>query len=188
MLEFCIYLAMAYCRSSHPEVFSSVGVVEICSKFTGEHPCRSVISIKWFYWNFIEFALRHGCSPVNLLHIFRTPFPRSTSGWLLRWWYNWGRNTVDIILILLLNFLTDKLFNRQNILIDKQFSHLGNTCYNFGTHWSKKQLMQTDTFYLLKITLFISQPRFNTNLQPKKLRWLVDRKSCTLKVESWTII
>ena len=25
--------------------------------------------------NVIEIALRHGCSPVNLLHIFRTPFP-----------------------------------------------------------------------------------------------------------------
>ena len=24
-----------------------------------------------------------GCSPVNLLHIFRTAFPRSTAGWLL---------------------------------------------------------------------------------------------------------
>ena len=33
--------------------------------------------------NFIEIALRHGCSPVNLLHIFRTPFPRNTSGWML---------------------------------------------------------------------------------------------------------
>ena len=33
--------------------------------------------------NFIEIALRHGCSPVNLLHIFRTPFPKNTSGWLL---------------------------------------------------------------------------------------------------------
>ena len=33
--------------------------------------------------NFIEIELRHGCSPVNLLHIFRTPFPRNTSGWLL---------------------------------------------------------------------------------------------------------
>ena len=28
-------------------------------------------------------TLRHGCSPVNLLHIFRTPFPRNTCGWLL---------------------------------------------------------------------------------------------------------
>ena len=33
--------------------------------------------------NFIEIALRHGCSPVNLQHIFRTPFPKNSSGWLL---------------------------------------------------------------------------------------------------------
>ena len=33
-------------------------------------------------YNFIEIALRHGCSPVNLLHIFRTPFLRNTTGWL----------------------------------------------------------------------------------------------------------
>ena len=26
---------------------------------------------------------RHGSSPVNLLHIFRKPFPRNTPGWLL---------------------------------------------------------------------------------------------------------
>ena len=33
--------------------------------------------------NFTEIALRHGCSPVNLLHIFRTPFHKNISGWLL---------------------------------------------------------------------------------------------------------
>ena len=33
--------------------------------------------------NFIEITLTHGCSPVNLVHIFRTPFPKNTSGWLL---------------------------------------------------------------------------------------------------------
>ena len=33
--------------------------------------------------NFIEIAYRHECSPVNLLHIFRTPFPKNNSGWLL---------------------------------------------------------------------------------------------------------
>ena len=33
--------------------------------------------------NFIEIVLWHGCSPVNLLHIFRTPFPKNTSGGLL---------------------------------------------------------------------------------------------------------
>ena len=58
------------------------GVLKICSRFTGENPCRSVVSIK-LPSNFIEIAFRHGCSPVNLLHIFRTPFPRNTSGWLL---------------------------------------------------------------------------------------------------------
>ena len=47
------------------------GVLKICSKFTGEHPCRS------------EITLRHGCSPVNLLHVFRTHFLNNTSGWLL---------------------------------------------------------------------------------------------------------
>ena len=30
-----------------------------------------------------EIAFRHGCSPVNLLFIFRTPIPRNTSGRLL---------------------------------------------------------------------------------------------------------
>ena len=32
---------------------------------------------------FIEITVRHGCSAVILLHIFRTPFPRNTFGWLL---------------------------------------------------------------------------------------------------------
>ena len=38
----------------------------MCSKFTGEHPCRSIISI---------IALPRGCFPENLLHIFSTLFP-----------------------------------------------------------------------------------------------------------------
>ena len=33
--------------------------------------------------NFIEITLRHGCSPVNLLHIFRTLLSKNTSGRLL---------------------------------------------------------------------------------------------------------
>ena len=33
--------------------------------------------------NFIEITLQHGCSPVNLLHIFRIRLPKSTSGGLL---------------------------------------------------------------------------------------------------------
>ena len=69
-------------RTSHPEVFLEKGVLKICSKYTGEYLCRSVISIK-LQSNFIEITLRHGCSHVNLLHIFRTSFTKNTSGWLL---------------------------------------------------------------------------------------------------------
>ena len=68
-------------RSSHPDVFLGKSVLNICCKFTGERPCQSLISIN--LQRIIEIALRHVCSHVNLLHIFRTSFPRNTSGWLL---------------------------------------------------------------------------------------------------------
>ena len=61
-------------RSSRSEVFLVKSLLKICSKFTGEHPCRSVTSLK-LLCNFIDIALPHRCSSVNLLHIFRTPFP-----------------------------------------------------------------------------------------------------------------
>ena len=35
-------------------------------------------------FSFIETALRHSCSPVNLLYIFTTPFPKITSEQLPR--------------------------------------------------------------------------------------------------------
>ena len=69
-------------RSIHPEVFLGIVVLKIWSKFTGEHACRNVISIK-LQRNFIEITLWHGCSPINFLHIFRTPFPKYTSRQLL---------------------------------------------------------------------------------------------------------
>ena len=57
-------------------------VLKICSKFIGEHLCWSAILIK-LQSNFIEITLQHGCPPVNLLHVFRTPFLKNTSVWLL---------------------------------------------------------------------------------------------------------
>ena len=65
--NFCIR-SVAWIRSSCSEVSLGKGALKISSKFTGEHPYRSVISIKLL---------------PNLLHIFRTPFPKNTSGWLL---------------------------------------------------------------------------------------------------------
>ena len=106
-------------RSSRPEVFLRKGVPKICSKFRGEHPCRSAISVK-LLCNFIEIALRHGCSPLNLLHIFRTPFTRNTSGRLL------------------LNDLTESITKLPSFFYDTSnklrspthyFSHLVCNCY-----------------------------------------------------------
>ena len=77
-------------KSSHLEVLLRKDVLKLCSKFTGENSYRSAISIK-LLCNFIEITLCHGCSPVNLLHIFRTPFSMNTPGWLLLkllFWYN----------------------------------------------------------------------------------------------------
>ena len=60
-----IFFQATYFRSSHPEVFLGKGVLKIYSKFSGEHSYQSAISI---------ITLWHGCSPVDLLHIFRRPF------------------------------------------------------------------------------------------------------------------
>ena len=57
-------------------------ILKICSGFTGEHPCQSVISIK-----LQNITLPHGLCPVSLMHIFRTRFSKSTSGRLLLYIY-----------------------------------------------------------------------------------------------------
>ena len=41
----------------------------------------------------VEITPRHGCSPVNLQHIFRTSFPKNTPGRLL------------LLLLIVLNFM-----------------------------------------------------------------------------------
>ena len=69
-------------RSSSPEVFLGKSVLKISSKFTGEHPMLK-FDLK-LQSNFIEITIWHGRSPVNLLHIFRAPFPKNISGRLLQ--------------------------------------------------------------------------------------------------------
>ena len=58
-------------------------------------PMPKEISIKLFC-NFLEIALWHGCSPVNLLHIFRTLFNENTNGGLL---LTLGKSSMSIFLI-----------------------------------------------------------------------------------------
>ena len=90
-------------RSSPPDMFLIKGVLKICSKFTGQHPCRNVIPIK-FLCNVIEITLRHGCSPVNLVHIFITP-PKIISGGLLLVWATWK----------LISYLSLEYLNKQSM-------------------------------------------------------------------------
>ena len=78
----CYYSKSLQYRSTRPEVFLGKGILKICSKLAGEHPCRSGISTK-LLCNIIEITHWHGCSPVNLLHIFKAPFPKNTSRRLL---------------------------------------------------------------------------------------------------------
>ena len=82
MKIFCKFLKHLCRNAISIKLLLGKSVLKICWKFTGEHSCRSAISIK-LLCNFIEITHRHGCSPVNLLHIFTTPFPRNTSGGLL---------------------------------------------------------------------------------------------------------
>ena len=92
-----ILIFLIFCRSSPPEVLLVNGVLKICIKITGEHPYRSVISIN-LICNFIEITLRHGCSPVNLLHIFRTHLTKNISGLLLLYLINYPVSNVRISL------------------------------------------------------------------------------------------
>ena len=55
--EFFVKFLFSSSRSNPPEVFLGTGVMKICSKFTGEHPCGSAISIT-LLCNFIETALQ----------------------------------------------------------------------------------------------------------------------------------
>ena len=115
-------------------------IPKICNKFTGEHPCRSVISIT-LLCKFIEIARWHGCSPVNLLHIFRTPFYNNTYGKLLQLLPNIG--------------LTNNIFESSDFLFNV---FLGNKyMLKFNNKYTRKrcEICQKLTIMSLLLTLNI---------------------------------
>ena len=90
-----------------------------------ETECRSLVP-SGGYWNplfwyavaciFIAIVLQHGCSPANLLHIFRTPFYNNTSGRLhLNFWAS-ASEIWKVFYISLLH-LTHRNWNEINLLI-----------------------------------------------------------------------
>ena len=56
--------------------------------------------------NFIELIPWHACSPVNLNHIFRTPFPNNTSGRTASVLMQLEKSPLDV---LILSFFTKHL-------------------------------------------------------------------------------
>ena len=78
----------------------------IAKKENQKQPSRDVLC------NFIEIVLLHECSPVNLLHLFRTPFFKNISGCLLleNWhvlvWVYLYQNVMIFLLYILLTRTT----------------------------------------------------------------------------------
>ena len=66
-------------RGNPTEVFLRESILKICNKFTGEHPCRSLISIKLLY-NLIEthFGKSILLKNLNISNFFRTTFYEKT--------------------------------------------------------------------------------------------------------------
>ena len=91
-MENFIFCAMNSLKCVTPNSHFNTGALQRCfqeklfSKYTaslnGEHPCQNVITIK-LLCNFIEIAVWHEYSPVNLLYILRTLFPKNTCEGLL---------------------------------------------------------------------------------------------------------
>ena len=69
LCQYNVWYTTGISRSSPPEAILGKRVQKTCYKFTGEHPCRSVISIK-LLCIFIEMALWRRCYHVNLLHLY----------------------------------------------------------------------------------------------------------------------
>ena len=69
--------------------------------------------------NFIKITLRHRCSPVNLQHIFRTPFLKNSSKWLLLHYPDRLKEQVFLYLLI----LNKKLFILP-LILNKDLFHL----------------------------------------------------------------
>ena len=80
----CLKKVIYLYYESHPQKQPSIVPREKCSENMQQIyrilPIPKCDFNKVAYCNFIEIALRHGCSPVNLLHIYRTSFYKNTYG------------------------------------------------------------------------------------------------------------
>ena len=78
IIIFCIKLNHLDMQKQLPRAVLKKKCSENIQQIYSRHPCRRAISIKELC-NFIEIAVWHRCSPVNLLHNFRIHFPKNRS-------------------------------------------------------------------------------------------------------------
>ena len=94
--DFTIYRISSFVSNIEERVIvkkqSSTGVLrKRCSENMQQIYRKTPMPKFHFNSNFIEMKLVYGCSPVNLLHIFKTPFAKNTYGGLpliVHWVYN----------------------------------------------------------------------------------------------------
>ena len=80
--------------------------------------------------SFIEITLWHGCSPVNLLHIFRTPFIRTPMDGCFFLSTSYGYYSLNIVS---LQFQSRLLFETQLTTI-KYFDYTHQSTHLLGNH------------------------------------------------------
>ena len=159
-------------RSSRPGVFLGKGVQKTSSKFAGEHPFRSLISIK-LQSDFIEMTLQNGRSPVNLLHIFRTAFPKNTSklGSCFRMFpklYEGFYNIIPFSVKKLIIIVTNQIFSK----VSKS---------DYGTPIKVKKMLQTiGKFFLFSFCFITDLVTFTEELINGQLHFL-----CSVRREIW---
>ena len=72
-------------------------------------------------YNFIEITLRHGCSPVNFLPIFRTPFLKNISGGLFMQYVRSVQNQGFFLVLIFWHSDCKSLFTIYSITQDEAF-------------------------------------------------------------------
>ena len=128
-----------------------------------------------------DFTLWHGCSPVNLLHIYRTPFPKNNPGGLLvkltRGVFRNQSNILDetfskniqqlsiVIFKTMMKIFQTHKKNLDNYVIKSDIYQVLEICQFFQADDNKtydlflnaysKQQFEQSVFIILTITLFI---------------------------------
>ena len=101
--------------------------------------------------------IRNGCSPVNLLHIFRIPFPKNSSGRLLLQ-VTWGSLTEMPFTIVIFGStsriweFTSFMVNCINVICEPEYS-LGIMCLNTCTY--REFVHRTTKHFLLLVKILI---------------------------------